>query len=124
MANGKIERVCLTRDMQRKLEDMVLEQKTAIEDDKWTMISFAAHAEKKLGRPVTACNVRTAAKIMGVVFHKHQGRGAVALKDMRQVKAALRITALELRRCMGELGFTTTSEFNLLCDEMDDNGTE
>lgn len=120
MAEGKA-RNFLDRVTGRKLEDLVLANKGAIEKGQWSQRSFAEMATTKFKRPVTEGNVKGAATTMGVQF-QGSGPGGTSLVNYRQLRAAIRILAQELVEIKGGLGEVASPVLIALSEQREPNG--
>lgn len=98
----------LTRPNQRQLEDLIIKHKKEIVEGAWNKEKFAVHASDVMKMPITEANVYAAAKAINVNFpYGTQGRGA---KNVKEVRAAIKVIAAELVRLGGELGHVVTPE--------------
>lgn len=118
-----IKRTFLDRVTCRKLEDLVESHRSELENGKWTRQSFAEYASNQFKRPITFSHVAGALKTMKIEM-RHGGGTGNGFKSNAQLRAGLRIVALEVKRCIGEMGCTVTEQFNLLCEELENDHAE
>ena len=107
-SNGVV-RTMLTRDVSRKLEDLVKEHEAEIQAGKWSMPTFSEFAGRRLTRPITPSNVKCAARVMGIEFPNQRSRSQSDNKE--DLKNMIRIIAKELDGLIKELGYEPEDEF-------------
>lgn len=108
-----IKRNYLTGSEMRTLQDMVLERKEAIERGAWNMTSFAEMAERHFKRAVTPANVKYAADAVSVQFTKKRGPD---LKNMKEMRAAMKVMAKFIRTLSAEFNISVPSEVSALSE--------
>lgn len=99
----------LSRRESRTLEDLVLRNKSEINESRMSAESVAEIATKALGKEVSTQNVRAAGRVVSVSFPKGQG-----LQGTTELRAAIRVLARELDQLAGELGHTISPEIKAL----------
>lgn len=96
----------LTRQQARQLEDLVLENKTEIENKEYTAKFFSKFATGKLGFEVTIYNAKFAAKCFDLRFkrdsHKQSPISGTNVRTLRLIICSLARDLVALRTAIGE----------------------
>jgi hypothetical protein len=74
---------CLDRISQRKLEDLVLEHRAEVEAGKWTIVAMADALGKRMGRPLTSANVKGAMRAVSIDLPKNKVTIGKSIREMR-----------------------------------------